>query len=85
MNRPLSEALQHVYNRMELNGSVYISLDDACKYGEITKAEHHCCDRIVSRWIRTLGDVAKDNKSAKRIAFKRLIRDTKQNESLSIR
>lgn len=81
----MSEVLQDVYNRMELNGSAFISLDQLLALGDVTRTEYVTAERMLSRWSSTLDDSTLHNVTARRQSFKTFIKGARENESLRAR
>ncbi len=80
MSRPISEAMVKIYERLELCSSIYQALDDSLRYGDITRVERNCIDSIVSRWMGKMDKKVLMNATQKRIGFKKLIMNQRENE-----
>lgn len=78
--RPISAAMRYVYERLELCSSVYQAMDDAHRYGDITRIERDTIDKIVARWTSTLDDSTIMNATKKRLSFKKLIQRQEETE-----
>jgi len=85
MSRPISEVLHAVLARAELSSSILIGLDDACRYGDITRVEHDVANKRISRWMEDNEGIAMQPFSVKKESFKRLMKEVKENESLRTR
>jgi len=85
MARPMSEVLRAIYCRLELCSSVLQASDDCLRYGDITKSEHNCAEKMIAKWLEKQSDNIASNVTAKRISFKKFIQDTVENESLRTR
>jgi len=85
MTRPMSEVLRAIYCRLELCSSVLQASDDCQRYGDITRAEHACAEKIIAKWLEKQSDNTATNVTAKRISFKKLIQETAENESMRTR
>lgn len=83
--RPISDAMRHVYERLELCSSVFQAMDDAHRYGDITRLERDTIDKIVARWTANLAQDVIMNATKKRIAFKKLIQQQQEIEQVRAR
>lgn len=85
MSRAITEVLQAVYNRMELNGSAYISLDQLLALGDVTRVEYVTAERMLGRWSSSLDEHTLNNQSLRRQSLKTFIKKARENESMSAR
>lgn len=84
MARPMSTVLRVIYCRLELCSSIYQSMDECQKYGEITRLERMTADKMVSKWLGAMDEKALMNVTQKKIAFKKFIQETAENERVII-
>jgi len=82
MSRPLSEVLHAVLARAELSSSILIGLDDACRYGDITRVEHDVANKRIISWMEDNVGIAMQPFHVKKKSFGQFIREVKENESL---
>lgn len=85
MTRPISEVLRAVYARLELVSSIYGALDACVQYDEITQVERNYANKVITKWLNEHKEGVLMNVTKKRIAFKKLIQRSVENERLSIR
>lgn len=84
MNRQMSEVLRVIYTRLELCSSIYQALDDAQRYGDISRIERLTADKMVSKWLGAMDEPALMNATTKKIAFKKFIQTVAENERVII-
>lgn len=84
MSRSMSEVLRVIYCRLELCSSIYQAMDDAQRYGEITRLERLTADKMVSKWLGAMDEPALMNATTKKVAFKKFIQTTHEAERVII-
>jgi hypothetical protein len=82
MSRAVSDILGDVLARAELSSSILIGLDDAQRYGDITRVEHDVANKRISRWLEDNEELVYQTFAVKKEAFKQFIREVKANESM---
>jgi len=80
----MSDVLRIIYCRLELCSSIYQSMDDCQRYGEITRLERQTADKMVSKWLGGMTEKALMNATTKKIAFKKFIQVTAESERVII-
>lgn len=74
MTRPMSEVLAIVLARGEMSSSILIGLEDSLKYGDITREEFMCANRMIGVWLHNNPSVLKKNFSGKKVIFNEFIK-----------
>lgn len=84
MSRPMSEVLRVIYCRLELCSSIYQSMDDCQRYGDITRLERNTADKMISKWLGAMTEPSLMNATTKKTAFKKFIQQTVESERVLI-
>jgi len=83
--KAMSEVLTLILARSETTSSLLTGTQDAYRYGDITKEEEVCADRMIKDWVKKCDDSIFDNFQIKRQSFKQFIKECKANESMRAR
>ena len=84
MTRPMSEVLEIVLAKAELSSSILIGLDDCQRYGDITRIEHNCANKIIGKWMDETPNLVYETFQVKRQDMRQLIKNLKVAENVRI-